>query len=102
VKGTLKASAYQEILDNFMIPTLWKQFGDGPFLFQHDCAPVHKPNSLKTWMSQFGVEELAWPAQSPDFNPIEHLWDELEQRLRARPSVQHQCLTSQMRFWKNW
>ena len=25
-------------------------------------------------------------AQSPDVNPMEHLWDELEQKLRARPS----------------
>ncbi|CAI9567844.1 unnamed protein product, partial [Staurois parvus] len=36
VKGTLKASTYQDILDNLMLPTLW----DGSFLFQHDCAPV--------------------------------------------------------------
>jgi hypothetical protein len=25
-----------------------------------------------------GVEELDWPAQSSDLNPIEHLLDELE------------------------
>ena len=70
---TLKASAYQDSLDNFMLPTLWEQFGDGPFLFQHDWAPVHKARSKKTWMSEFGVDELDWPAQLPDLNLIEHL-----------------------------
>ena len=54
VKGTLNASAHQEMLDSSMLPTLWEQFGDGPFLFQHDCAPVHKV--------RFGVDEVDWPA----------------------------------------
>ena len=36
-------------------------FGNGPFQFQHDCAPVHK--------ARCGVDELDWPAQSPDLNP---------------------------------
>jgi hypothetical protein len=33
---------------------------------------------------KIGVEELNWPAQSPDLHPIEHVWDELERRLRAK------------------
>ena len=31
-------------------------------------------------------EELDWPAQSLDLNPIKHLWDEMERRLRDRPN----------------
>ncbi|KAK1786227.1 hypothetical protein P4O66_017939 [Electrophorus voltai] len=65
------------VIHEFTKKPEWEQFGDGPFLFQHDCAPVHKARSIKTWMSKFGVEELDWPAQGPDFNLIKHLWDEL-------------------------
>ena len=36
VKGNLKATAYNYILDDFV-----KQFGEGPLLFQHGNAPVH-------------------------------------------------------------
>jgi transposase len=28
---------------------------------------------------------MEWTAQSPDLNPVEQLWDELERRLRSRP-----------------
>ena len=36
------------------------------------------------------MEQFQWPAQSPDLKPTEHLWDELEHRLRKRIS----CPTS--------
>ena len=31
-----------------------------------------------------GQFNLPWPPQSPDLNPIEHLWDVLERKIRAR------------------
>jgi hypothetical protein len=33
---------------------------------------------IQKWFVEVGVDELDWPAQNPNLNPIEHLWDELE------------------------
>lgn len=30
---------------------------------------------------------MEWPPQSPDLNPIEQLWDHLDQKLRKTPPV---------------
>ncbi len=55
------ATTYNGILDNSILPTLWQQFEEGPFMFQYDNAPVHKTRSIKKQPSQFGAKELDWP-----------------------------------------
>jgi hypothetical protein len=67
----------------FWLPALWQQFWEGSFLLQNDNAPVQKARSIQKWFVEIGVEELDWPAQSPDLNPIEHA---VEWRLQARPN----------------
>ena len=46
----------------------------------HDNDCKHTSGLIKDWLKRKMIETLPWPPYSPDFNPIENLWDKLEQR----------------------
>ncbi|KAL0194984.1 hypothetical protein M9458_008556, partial [Cirrhinus mrigala] len=88
IKGRVNAASYQEILEHFMLPSAEKLYGDEDFIFQHDLAPAHSAKTTGKWFTDHGITVLNWPANSPDLNHIENLWDIVKRKLRdARPNT---------------
>ena len=45
---------------------------------------VNSARATQHWSSQNGINQLPWPSQSRDMNPIENLWGILDQNLRKK------------------
>ncbi len=84
-------------LYDYSVPIFW-------CYFQQDNASCHKVKIISDWFLEHDNEFtlLKWPPQSPDLNPIEHLWDVVEREIRimdVQPTNLQQLHDAIMSMW---
>ena len=94
---------YTAILEEDLMGSIdW--FGKNPtdIIFQQDNDPKHTCKKAQEWFKTHGIQVLSWPAQSPDLNPIEHLWNHLKRKLGDYPTPPTGILELWERVQEEW
>lgn len=91
---------YLNILKNNLRKSAMKMGIVDTFKYYQDNDPKHKARAVQEYLLYNCPKLLHPPPQSPDLNPIEHLWDELERRIRKTTIKSKEMLKQQLK--KEW
>ncbi|GBN87490.1 Transposable element Tc1 transposase [Araneus ventricosus] len=79
-----------------------QNLGIGNFFFCQDNYPMHTALNVRLWCLYNCSQNLKAPPQSSDLNPIEHIWRELEVRVRKHDiKTKSELKTVMMEEWMN-
>ena len=101
IAGDLTAVRYRnEILHPVAVPPVQQR----QLILQHDNAQPHVARVCRTLLANHNIIPIDLPPYSPDLSPIEHLWDDLDRRVRRRqniPTTLAQIINALFEEWNN-
>jgi transposase len=99
ISSNFSAARYRdEVLTPHMLPAMKLCMED----FQHDNAWPHTAHATVKFLANQNATVLPWPSKSQDLNTIEHLWDDLDRRMRCRQPALQTLQELQQAFEQEW
>lgn len=74
----------RRLLKQGLLPTARKYYPSGMWWHLHDNDKKFHSKVVTEWCHEHGVNNMEFPAYSPDLNPIENLWAILKARVENR------------------
>lgn len=100
----IDAAGYRSVIDKSeMEQDLNAKYGAGNYIFMQDGAPAHSSQHTTPFLQKRFTFIKDWPANSPDLNPIEHLWGAMKRIIKTKSiNSKEDLINTVQEIWNNF